>query len=421
MGKYKYLSTINSVLSTEPKDKMLDAYQSAVNDSFLLGTEWFSVQEENMDDLTYSEIKVRLNTIYSDSHSKLSDDYRKVIFEDFNHPRGLGTKFVFDDSTWLTINYDEYGKPTASVIIQKCRNVLKWVDQNSGAILTEPCVFDVTNDQRAKPIFNKFITVNDGYVGVAVQNNDNTAKIDMNQRFYFNGQCYKIWNIFNALNTPTLDGCPIIYFVVGKDQINAQLDDIANGIANYNDFDYTIAINQSGFDGIVGTTGTLTATVNLNGSPVTRDLTWSSSDTAVSTINKTTGAYSLVAIGTSNISVCLKDNPLVTASITVSVVDQIADNYRVIVEPTQNYILENDSLEYSVYRYNNDTKLDDEFTFSASGVDTSKYVFDAIDGNHFKVYNLQRSSNVLHVTCHDVTNTVDDTVVNISLKGVFYI
>jgi hypothetical protein len=415
---YKSYKVAAQALATTPKDEMLNAYQSAIDDSFLLATDWFTISEEDMTTYAYSDVTVRLNTVYGESGSKLSDDYREIIFQDMEHTRGLGTKFQFNGSYWLTINYDEYGKPTASVVIQKCRNILKWVDKQTGAVLSEPCVFDFLAEQRARPVYNKYITIPDGYTSVAIQYNDNTSQIKINDRFYFNGKCYRVTDIYNVLNNPTDGKPPLLYLIMYIDQINAQKDDVTNGIANYNDYDYSIIINQAGFSGIVGTTGTLTATVTLNGTVVSRDVTWTSDSTAV-TIDSSTGVYTFASIGTANITATLGNNTSKTAIVVMNVVATVPDNYYVKVLPDQRYILQNDSLTFIVYRYNNETAQGDTFTCTASGSGSNCYTLDSIDGNHFKVYNLLKSSTPLMLTFKDVTNVVDDTVISVTLKGVF--
>lgn len=60
----------------------------------------------------------------------------------------------------------------------------------------------------------------------------------------------------------------------------------------------TVKIDQSGFEGIVGTTGTLTATkTNDSGAPVV----WSSSDSTVISINSSSGAYECHKIGSAEL------------------------------------------------------------------------------------------------------------------------
>ena len=79
---YKSYKVAAQALATTPKDEMLNAYQSAIDDSFLLATDWFTISEEDMTTYAYSDVTVRLNTVYGESGSKLSDDYREIIFQD---------------------------------------------------------------------------------------------------------------------------------------------------------------------------------------------------------------------------------------------------------------------------------------------------------------------------------------------------
>ena len=45
---YKSYKVAAQALATTPKDEMLNAYQSAIDDSFLLATDWFTISEEDI-------------------------------------------------------------------------------------------------------------------------------------------------------------------------------------------------------------------------------------------------------------------------------------------------------------------------------------------------------------------------------------
>jgi hypothetical protein len=408
------------LISSSPKESMLQSYQTLIDQHFTHATDIFTIQEEVVfASRVFSDVTIRLNRVVGENGLKLSDDFRKVIFQDMTHARGLGYKFLIDGSTWLTINYDLYGKPTASTIIRKCRNVLKFVDRDNGALLEEPCVIENYSTQNPKPFFTKSIVIPEGYIIADVQGNDITRKIKVNQRFIFNGLAYKVWNVLNELQNPTTNGnSPLLYIVLGIDTVNPELDDLSNNIASVNDYQYTLNILQNDFQQLISTTKQLTANVYLNGEYVTRNVIWTSSNVAIGTITSA-GVISLLALGSVTFTCALVDNPLVHDHVVVTVVNVITPTIQTIVNPSDLKILQGETMVYTIYKYLNGTPSTDTFTFALSGISTTKYTFTAISGNSYSIKNLERViGSTLKVSATNVV-TLEITETDYTLGGVF--
>ena len=58
------------------------------------------------------------------------DDFKELKFFDLNYPKGIGTRYRFDNSIWLTNNTDNTKFVTKSNVIRRCNNVLKYIDEN---------------------------------------------------------------------------------------------------------------------------------------------------------------------------------------------------------------------------------------------------------------------------------------------------
>lgn len=415
MPSYNFYNSARQ-LGTKPKDQMLETYDELLNERFELATNVETVQTETtFASLIFGNITVRIDSVVGENGAKLSDDFRKVIFND-KIKRGLGSKYIFDSSTWLAINYDIYAKPTKSVIIRKCRNTLRFIDRETGFLIEEPCAVENYNVKEPRPFLRQAVVVPDGYIIVDVQGNERTRKIKDNQRFILNGQAYKVWNIQNVLDEPT-DGVnpPLISLVLGRDLLNPDVDDVVDGIANVNEHQYQLNIVQTNFEQLVGFTGKLDAVVVTGNEPVNRAVQWESSNTDVGTVDEL-GNIELLTEGVVTFKCSLVGNPYIYDTIDVKVVGTILDTEQVVILPQDFRILEQEQQTYSVYQYVNGFANTDTFTFTS--IPSSNYVMTIINGNSFSVKNLKRSLSPLVVTAtNDIT--LITTTINITLGGVF--
>lgn len=90
-------------------------------------------------------------------------------------------------------------------------------------------------------------------------------------------------------------------------------------------------------------------------------------------------------------------------------------NTVITISPNETKILQDDTQAYSVYKYDsNNNKLNDTFTITASGCDSSYYTLTIIDGNNFSIKNIKGDGGeYLTVTC---TDTIDNTSENITIR-----
>lgn len=81
-------------------------------------------------------------------------------------------------------------------------------------------------------------------------------------------------------------------------------------------------------------------------------------------------------------------------------------------------ILQGDSQAYSVYKYDsNNNQLNNTFTITASGCDSSYYILTVADGNNFNVHNIKGDGGeYLTVTCIDNTDSISESI-TIRLAG----
>lgn len=382
---YEYMKNIMQ-MSQSPKEEMLGRYQEKINARFDLATDLFTVQVEQYATGIYEDIKVRIDSVISsETGTKMSDDYRKVIFKSPLEAVGLGYKFKFNSSTWLATNYDILGKPTSSIIIRKCRNVLRWIDRYNGALHEEEIVLDNPSMKENTPYSNDRMTIPTGFINLYMQENERSRTLHDNQRFYLNGKCYKVWSVYSAHSNPTDSSfSPLMYITVGADEANPQRDDIKNGIANINDYRYEVKLKNIDIEQAVGFKGTVEAETFLNDEPVDRRIVYHSSNDEVVSVSSD-GSFEILSNGTAAVSCWIDGNKATSKSFNVTGTDEAKEQKSLLFEPLQDFVNQGTSVDYSLFETIDGKPTDKKFTCKAEGISERYYALQDIDGNHFRL------------------------------------
>src|SRR5699024_1561447 len=173
-----------------------------------------------------------------------------------------------------------------ALAVRRCNNIMKIVDPENGSIFSIPCVIDYDMTSPSQQVSSYIITPNN-HATVMVQGNSDTLRLfKLNTRYMFNGRPFKLLAYQNAIwqdlqnQTPTL-----LYLDLYLDELHDK-DDIVNGLAYNGEYNYTIQINASDMDLLIGSQGILTAIVTLNGQEVERNVVWQSSSSSVKINNQ---------------------------------------------------------------------------------------------------------------------------------------
>ena len=230
----KYYSTYLKIAPSSPQNKYKDELQQLINNQFDNASDIYTIQEEQTFGLQdWQSLSVRITHVLSDKNTseKKDDDWRQIIFKDISHYYGLGIRYQFDNCTWITVQSDQYHYPTASAIVRRCNNLLKWYD-STNTLQTEPCIID-DKIQRYRNEYGQYLTTYEGYITVICQQNALTNAIDINKRFIFNGQAYKIINLQNYFNKTTYgNDSPLLTIIMNRDTNNEVGDNLTSNIAN---------------------------------------------------------------------------------------------------------------------------------------------------------------------------------------------
>ena len=185
--------------------------------------------------------------------------------------------------------------------------------------------FDVIMESQTYDIEEgKVISLPEGKVEVWIQENVESIKVSLNQRFLLTNQAYQVTGIDR-----TIPG--LMRLVCELTQSN-QYDNFTLEIADYYRYvhEYTITINNAQPIGITaGNTVQLSTTVKDNGTVIeTKTVTYESENSQIATVDSS-GLVTAVAEGTVNIVAKLSDDPTVTQTASVVVAQTPPASYSI--------------------------------------------------------------------------------------------
>ena len=336
----------------EPKEFFRDLQQAAINGLFDCTSAKYTVQEQDaIGSSTYHDIDVWLDYIVGTTSSGVKNgwDFTQLMFRDIDHPVFQGLYYIFDDNYHISYFYNKHDGLEKSLAVRRCNNFMRIVDPENGSIFSIPCVIDYDMTSPSQQVSSYIITPNNHAV-VMVQGNADTLRLfKLNTRYMFNGRPFKLLAYQNALlydlqnQTPTL-----LYLDLYLDELHDK-DDVANGLAYNGEYNYSIKIDSDDMELTNGFTGTLTATVVLNGEEVNGSVVWSSSNTSVVMIDSA-GQYIVVGASGSSavITATLQGNTAVTSTVAIQVVDTQSVQPLVVLNPTFSKIRQYESIDFIV-------------------------------------------------------------------------
>lgn len=349
-----------------------------------------------------SEIK---NVFVRQIWTKHSDNFKSGDLVEFENKTSKEKKW------YLFLKCVETKEGYDLSVMQECNNLLKWYNEN-GKLIKLPCIF--SNKSIATDFdYNANINLLDGRIRVSTQYNADSLKIKENKRFLFNGQAYKVTYINNhdQSDVNNSNSVTLVTFDMVIDNLSPD-DDKQNNIANAQQYNYSLTINQSNIQQSVGYTSQLTYTLTLNDVQSTNFVEWVSNDETICTVDNN-GNIELLAEGECVVTCRMISNNLVSDSINIEVVAiPIVEKVNKIT-PEIYSINQNQTQVYEVKQLENNVDNGSGFNFSCSGASASKYVFTKINDNQFSVLSKGYDSNKLVVSC---VNLVDGSNVSIQMQ-----
>ncbi len=427
---YPFFSAGMNILGQTPKQDYTSLFQETINQQFANASNIFTIQEEDsFASGTYRDVDVRImGLINPTTGDNIEDDIKKITFKNISHSVDLGRMYYFDSNYWITVNVDKIKTLAQSVVVKRCNNVLRWIDELTGAYYEVPCSLGyLINENRDYATAGSAVVTPSGMINCIVQFNSATTKIQPNQRFLFGtvGQwtAFKVegGGIGNFLNTRTVENNTVGFtrLTLAVDYVspvNGEIDNLTLGIANAFTNVYQLTLDKTSISGDISQTVQLYASLTLNGKTVSRNLYWTSSDTDIATVNQT-GLVSFVSQGTCTIRCELENNSTVYDTVSVAVGATPVDTYQVVLTPDENFVLEGLTKTWTVYLYKNNVQQGDAFVFSLNSgtIPSANYVYTVLGSNSYKIENKKMYlTDVLTVTA---TSGSYVGTFEISLKG----
>ena len=341
----------NGAIQT-PNDYFRDQQQAAIDQQWDCTSAKYTIKEQfEFGSNVYNDIEVWIDYVVGlgSRGTTNGDDFRQLIFRDINHQVKRGLYYQFDGNTWITYFNDEVASLSKDAGVRRCNNVMRIIDPENGSIFSIPCVIDYDMTSPSQQVSSYIITPNN-HATVMVQGNADTLRLfKLNTRYIFGGRPFKLLAYQNALIDESISPNPtLLYLDLYLDELHAN-DSIENQLADNGVYQYSIEIDSANMELTTGTTGTLGASIALNGEEVNREIVWASSDTSVATVD-TEGNYKVVGIDgqSCQITATLKGNVNVTASIEIAVVSAESLQAKIILEPTFNRVRQYETVDFAV-------------------------------------------------------------------------
>ena len=261
----KYYEAYLNSLAQEPVDYWRGLRQEATNDVWFDTSTVSTVKGQiTLGSKDFKEESVQVNSVIDPKTGKqLGDDYRKIIYKnlfdndiptnviptslmlvkaqsgielfkfvtadgkDFyvrQSGRFMGKYYKFDGITWLTINTNTIIGSSASAVLQRCNNWLKWYD-DCGVFHQWECVFERRLSSTGLDYGSEGVAEISADTIIKVQRNEETDSIPFNQRFIFDGHAFQVKQINNHISDTYME----LYLFETQIQPN---DDLVNNIAN---------------------------------------------------------------------------------------------------------------------------------------------------------------------------------------------
>lgn len=402
-----------------PNDAFRERQQEAINARWEATTARYTVKEQkDFGSNIFCDIEVWIDYVVGmgSRGTTNGDDFRQLIFKDISHPIKRGLYYQFDNNYWLTYFTDEYESVEKSVGVRRCNNVMRIVDPDNGGIFTIPCVIDYDMASPSQQVSTYIITPNN-HATVMVQGNEQTLRLfKLNTRFIFGGRPFKLLSYQNALIDNSIEPYPtLLYLDLYLDEIHAK-DDIANQLAYNGDYAYSIGIDSDNMELVPNSTGSLTASVALNGEEVKRNIVWVSSDTNVAKVD-VNGNYTVVGKegGSCKISAYLENNKGVIDSITIKIVSAEMLKPKILVNPLFDKVRQYETIEFEVQASYGDKVYNPDVSISLSPNDimlANQYIRIDRKDNVYNITGLKVAPipQILYISVHNIDPVFDASI-----------
>lgn len=194
--RHENLRSLTMLSGQYRKTQTREAYdynQALLDEQFETLGNVYEIEEESIKGSNlYSPILASVSTVESIRTKNYAvDDFRNLLFRDIKHDTWIGKRYRFGDNVWLTINVATINTIINNTLVQRCNNVVRWIDEETGEIYSEPCVVGekasmVRTEQGAH------IQVIDGQLSLIMQYNNISKNIKINHRIKLGSRTFVV-------------------------------------------------------------------------------------------------------------------------------------------------------------------------------------------------------------------------------------
>lgn len=341
-----------------PTQQYENDLKALANDNFENAYGVVDIQSIDRDTFLQTDILTRVTKASKTKNIALNcseDDIRQIIFQDISYQPQLGDMFYFSNYYWIVIDTDNIISPTASCIVRKCNNIIKYKNNNLNFI--QSCVIQEIGKNNMKVEEETEILTPDATFLLVVAYNHNTRKLMLNTRFLFGDFAYRV----NGIDTVSMIG--LIKLKIQLDDIRENLDDFVTGYADNSLLktdDYSLNIINKDFKAKVGD-NPIQLNIELFDNRIKEasqviDFIYQSDNEKICTIDNN-GLVSFIGVGVCNITVKYKKDETVMSNINITVEPAIIptiDKYSIkIISGSSSMILGSSNSKYTCAVYNN--------------------------------------------------------------------
>ena len=336
----------NSIDGSTFTDQYKTFMQQKVNDVFSFASDVYTVIYNG------SPLTARVMSKGGTGTKEIMDNFRKIVPQNISQTFNLGDMFNFSNYDWMVINTRYIDRVTSSCIVQRCNNILKWIDKN-GNIQSFPCIAETLTDKREEIKDYKMIEVEFGKFHISLPYNQITQTIYPGQRFILNNAAWRVAFVDNLTNV--INGVGYLILIFDSDTITEK-DNLLLGIADYYNHNYAINIvNGSDITIQQNSSVQLNVVVTDNNTLVpSPTLLYSSDNTSVCTVSSG-GLVTGVGIGTANVTVSFGS---ISTIITINVANNISNSYTAVIQGNNNASI-GSVQNYNVIWLNNGVEVND--------------------------------------------------------------
>lgn len=298
---YEALDAILSVTNTST-NYFKELQQEILNQEFENASDVYTIQEEDLVTGEFKDVKVRLNKGITSGNLQLNtytkEDFKKILFQDLNHPLQLGQKFKFFNYTWMIVDLNSVASINSVCMVRKCNCKVKFYKDNVLYVL-DGIAYDP--NRTSDGVDNSSLaTSGDSMLDILVKYDSNSKKIKRDMRFIIDRRYWVVSKV-DGLNTGLLK------IICKENYENSSNDDLINGIAdrwsttnpkpNYSfDIQDLITINKN-------SSTALSYSIKNNGIEVVNpNIEVTISNTSVATYNSITNIINGLVVGSTTLT-----------------------------------------------------------------------------------------------------------------------